>query len=121
MKVFFCILLALSFSLSYGQKIKEYKASNDSLYQVGDTIQLGVPSGDSHFKFLQMNSSYQLVSAPGTQMGLPATFANTYAIIKKIKKGGGIKPKIWFIISFGPGGKYLLDVESALQIGELIR
>ena len=120
MKNLITIIIIACFIPSSAQKLKEYKAPNEITYAVGDTIQMGLPSGDSHFKFLQMPKAFQMVAEPGEEIGLPSTFANAYCLIKKIQKGGGIKPKTWLYVQFAKGaGKFLLDIDSAIEVGEV--
>lgn len=105
-----------------GQSLTEYKAANNKIYHVGDTVKLGKgssPSGD--FLYLEMNPG---LSSPflthGHNMNIDKTYANSSIIIKKIKQGSirGVQ-KSWFVIAM-PLGSLSLYIDDAISACEVV-
>lgn len=108
MKKLLVILLMLGTVTVYAQKnIPQYKASNGITYQPGDTVRLGMGSGN--------NGEFLYVASGGlAPAGLSRAYAQKYAVIKKINnvkfKG---QDSYYFVVGMG-NSTYNLGIENAI-------
>ncbi len=79
----FCLMPFIGFAQN------DYKASNGKTYRVGDTIRVALGSmPDGNFKYVQASQpSFFPPRRNGNDLNARKDFANTSAIIKKIKTG----------------------------------
>lgn len=119
--VFFCT------TKLYSQKLKEYKASNNITYQIGDTITLGKGSANNgNFNYLQMGGMFNSLAAIGGDTedigsSIDRNYSGLNLILKKIKsyrfKGA---TKIVFVVGGGNITNYNLMIEEAISSCEII-
>lgn len=108
MKQVVFILLMLGAVTAYSQKnIPEYKASNGITYQPGDTVRLGMGSGQ--------NGEFLYVASGGlAAAGLSRAYAQKYTVIKKINnvrfKG---QDSYYFVVGMG-NSTYNIGIENAI-------
>lgn len=113
MKKLLVILLMLGAVTVYGQKnIPEYKASNGIIYHPGDTVRLGMGSGN--------NGEFLYVASGGlAPAGLSRAYAQKYTVIKKINnvkfKG---QDSYYFVVGMG-NSTYNLGIENAIASCEV--
>ena len=100
-------------------RLKEYKASNEIIYKIGDTIKLGRGSNpNGKFVYVTM-SGWALSSDPDKNM-LSAVNSGLEVRIKKIKKYNTRNLKaVHFTVGGGNITNYNLDIESAIQTCEI--
>lgn len=112
-KLLFFLLLS---SVTFGQKITEYKATNQIVYKVGDTISLGRGSGNQgSFVYLQIGG---IMAGSGTIIGQQYSGLNVIvAKIKKYKFKGA--EKVIFSVKAGNITNYNLYIEDAIAVCEI--
>jgi len=112
-KALLMILLLPVFA--FGQDITEYKASNNKIYHIGDTVRLSKgSSSNGEFLYLQMGGINAFLGH-GHNLNIDKSYANTGVIIKKIKKDKvrGIQ-KTWFVVDGGNITNYNLYIDDAI-------
>lgn len=126
MKKLFLLLIVATISISANaQKLKEYKASNNLIYKIGDTIKLAKgSSANGNFLFVNLTGAAAAITDNGSsansgQFNAPAQYAGTNVIIKKIisvtKRGA---TKTLFYVD--AGNKYVLDIDNAINACEVM-
>lgn len=98
------------------QLFKSYVSKDGTVYKVGDTLKIGVPSSNKTFAFVYM------YSFGGTPERAPISISGTNAIIKKIRVVGN--KRAGFQASFQTKGysslmNYYIGIEEALATGEI--
>ena len=88
MKKLLFILLSLVSVTGFSQDMETYTASNGNTYKIGDTVRVALGSmPEGNFKYVQVSPP---LFAPPTRnsnsLSARKDFANTYVIIRKIKK-----------------------------------
>ena len=116
------LLIAAS---TFGQKLKEYTASNGVTYSIGDTVKLGrgsAPNGD--FLYLQMGGWAAAASYDSNQgsdqLNIGRNYAGLAVTIKKIRKykfKG--QEKVYFTVGGGNITNYNLIIEDAIATCEV--
>lgn len=110
------ILLLLITSFCHAQRISEYKASNGITYKEGDTIKLGMGSGNrGTFVYLQIGG---WMAGDSTPIG--SNYNGLNVIIAKIKKFTfkGAE-KVVFSVKGGNITNYNLMIEDAISVCEI--
>lgn len=122
---FYIILLLAVPLFSFGQKLKEYKASNGITYRIGDTVKLGRGSDpNGNFMYVQIGGwgkAFTYESGKGAaQYDLDRNFAGTAAVIKKIRneKAHGAD-RIVFTVGLGNISNYDMYIEYAIATCEI--
>lgn len=110
----------------FSQKLKEFKASNNITYHIGDTITLGKGSANNgDFNFLQMGGMFNSLAAIGGDAddigsSIGRNYSGLNLILKKIKsykfKGA---TKIIFVVGGGNITNYNLMIEEAIESCEI--
>lgn len=122
MKKSILTILALMPILTFAQKETEYKATNNVIYKIGDTIKLGMGSAiNGDFLYLQMAGWAGAMNGGSSDANnIGKKYANTNVIIKKIKssKVRGAK-KYRFIVGGGNITNYELLIEEAISSNEI--
>ena len=106
-------------SISNGQKITEYKASNGVTYHLKDTVKMGQGSGlDGWFVYMLPS---MVNTSDAQREWFKRKFTNTAVILKKIdiKEVNGIK-KYRFTVGGGAMYNIYLSIEEAITNCEVI-
>lgn len=123
------LLIACLFAgtATFAQKGKEFKASNGTIYHVGDTVTLTKGSGtDGKFLSLGLTGLRAIATYnsnnpnAGDQLAANRGFNGGKGIIKKIKEmnfAGSKKP--YFVLDFKSQGNYMLLIEDAISYKEI--
>lgn len=137
MRKLIIIALSLISSYSFAQfdvkrtKLKEYLASNNITYKIGDTITLGQGTAlNGKFNYLQMggfgNTMSIIASSMGSfndgyAMGADRNMSGQKVIIKKIKqeKNNRGSEKVYFVVGMGNFTNGNLFIEDAIQTCEI--
>jgi hypothetical protein len=115
------LLMLLLPVITFGQDMTEYKASNNKVYHIGDTVHLGKgSSSNGEFLYLQIGG-WNAILSHGHNQNIDKTYANTGVIIKKIKrdKTRGVV-KTWFVVDGGNITNYNLYIDDAILSCEVI-
>lgn len=110
------LLLLLFTSFCFGQRLTEYKASNGITYKEGDTIKLGMGSGNrGSFVYLQIGG---WMAGSATPIG--SNYNGLNVIVAKIKKFTfkGAE-KVVFSVKGGNITNYILIIEDAISVCEI--
>jgi hypothetical protein len=114
------LLLAILFSFSVSaQKLNSYDASNGLTYKVGDTVKLGLGSGNNgNFVFLRMGGWAAMASGEVSPIG--SGYSNMGVVVKKIRKSKmkGVE-KVIFTVGGGNITNYVLSIEDAIETCEV--
>jgi uncharacterized protein YxjI len=91
-----------------------YFSKDSSVYQIGDTLQLGIPSGTT---FLYIRQGAELNAA-----NVPNSYANTRCVVKKVMVFGN--KRMGYKVQLQTTGStfldnYFIDLEAALKTGEI--
>jgi hypothetical protein len=116
MKKLICTLLFLYCFTAFSQNLKEYKASNDITYKIGDNIVMGKASGeDNNYVYMWITSVLDKGGKISERAynGVPVT-------IKKIRKfKDRTEEKVLFLVGGGNITNYTLDIENAIDACEI--
>ena len=125
MKLLTFLFLLLPFALK-AEEIKLYKATNDIIYHVGDTVRLGRGSSyDGTFQYVNLGGfiafQFKDPRRDKKQLNAPETFASNSGIIKKIKmqRGGPDANRVTFVTDFKGPVNYNLYIEDAIATCEV--
>ena len=109
----------------FAQTHTSYKALNGLTYKIGDTVKLGrgsAPNGS--FNYVEMGGFGAFLAhrqQRGDQLSIDKTYANTPAIIKKIKASqiNGKQKTTFVVYSRGPAN-FNLTIDEAIQACEVL-
>lgn len=118
--IFFIVIYLVPLVSSFGQRINKYNASNGVEYQEGDTVNIGIGSGNNgDFVYLTMGG--WLYASSTEKPSVPKAFSNSAVVIKKMRKYK-IKGRdaVWFTVRGGNITNYTLQIEQAISVCEVI-
>ena len=123
MKKLLFILLCLVSLAGFSQDMQSYTASNGKTYKIGDTVRVALGSmPEGNFKYVQVSPP---LFAPPTRnsnsLSARKDFANTYVIIRKIKKSAQLSgsEKVVFNVKVRGLVTYDIWIDEAIAVCEV--